>query len=91
MRCGRDGGPDHAATRKSGRDRDHCLNVRFVHGAIGAMGRTIQSAEQWRKRAEEMRAIADELAALPAAQVELVRIADQYERRALRAETAPLR
>jgi hypothetical protein len=53
--------------------------------------KTIQSAEQWRKRAQEMRAIADGLIVLPGAKAELCRIAEQYERLALRAETAPFR
>ena len=57
MGCGRDGGPDHAATRKSGRDRDHCLNVRLCSGQLGRWAgpfKTQSSCASARKRCERL-------------------------------------
>ncbi len=50
------------------------------------MGRTIQDPKQWRKRARDMRAMADGMTVLPSARTSLLRIAEEYERLALRDE-----
>jgi hypothetical protein len=47
---------------------------------------TINDPQCWRKRAQEMRAIAEEMTVLTRAKESVLRIADQYERQALRAE-----
>jgi hypothetical protein len=46
----------------------------------------IKDSGHWRKRAEDMRAIADGMTALPLAQASLLRTAEEYERLAERAE-----
>ena len=51
-----------------------------------AVGRTIQDPEQWHKRARDMRAIANGMTVLPTARTSLLRIAEEYERVALRDE-----
>ena len=50
---------------------------------------TIYNASDWRRRAAEMRAIADNLSVLPLAQAHMLRIAVGYEHRAERAEERP--
>ena len=50
------------------------------------MGVSMHDAESWRRRAAEMRTIADGLTALPGAKAVIMRTADEYDRRALRAE-----
>jgi hypothetical protein len=47
---------------------------------------TAYDAEHWRRRAAEMRRIAGDMAALPHASASIMRIADEYDRLALRAE-----
>jgi hypothetical protein len=46
----------------------------------------INDPQCWRKRAQEMRVIAQEMTVLARAKESVLRIADQYERRALWAE-----
>ena len=48
------------------------------------MSTSTTTAQHWRKRAQEMRAIADELTIFPRAQESMLRIADHYERKAVR-------
>ncbi len=43
-------------------------------------------AEHWRKRAEEMRRIAEDLQVLPLAKASVLRNAEEYDRLAARAE-----
>ena len=50
------------------------------------MGLSMYDAEHWRRRAAEMRTIADGLTALPGARAAIARTAEEYERQALRAE-----
>jgi len=45
---------------------------------------TLHTPQHWRKRAQEMRAIADELSIFPRAQESMFHIADRYERKAVR-------
>ncbi len=52
----------------------------------GGWGFSMYDAEHWRRRAAEMRTIADSLTALRGAKAAIVRTADEYDRRALRAE-----
>jgi hypothetical protein len=47
---------------------------------------TIDNAEHWRRRAAEMRAIAEGLSLIPLARDSILRIATSYERNAERAE-----
>jgi hypothetical protein len=46
----------------------------------------LYTAEHWRQQAAQMRSIAAELGVLTSAQTSILRIADNYERRAARAE-----
>jgi hypothetical protein len=46
----------------------------------------LQNPEHWRRRAEELRSIADGLTAFARAKASLLRVAEEYERLAMRAE-----
>lgn len=46
----------------------------------------LQDPERWRQRAAEMRKIAEGMAHLPLAQASLLQTAEEYDRRAARAE-----
>jgi hypothetical protein len=47
---------------------------------------TICDPEHWHRRADEMRRIADEISVLPHAKASMLRIAEEYDRLAVRAE-----
>jgi hypothetical protein len=66
------------------------LHVQLIDW-ISKDGRTVaasylQSPEHWRKRAAELRSIADGLTVLARAQASLLRVAEEYDRLAMRAE-----
>jgi hypothetical protein len=45
---------------------------------------TIDDPEHWRKRADEMRRIAEEMSVLPHARASMLRVAEEYDRLAVR-------
>jgi hypothetical protein len=47
---------------------------------------TISDPEHWHRRADEMRRIAEEMSVLPHAKASMLRIAEEYDRLAVRAE-----
>ena len=87
-RAGVRNGPDRDA-KPGGRDR-YNKTIGCPHSCeTGHRVVTISNSndpQRWRKRAREMRAIAEEMTVLTRAKESVLRIADQYERRALRAE-----
>jgi hypothetical protein len=46
----------------------------------------LQNPEHWRRRAEELRSIADGLTVFARAKASLLRVAEEYDRLAMRAE-----
>ena len=87
-------GPDRTAIKKAG-DRDRLTRSTMAHLLVPAPFGSRAAVPCWHRRsvlhttgdsAREMRTIAEQLTILPRAQESMLRIANEYERRAARFE-----
>ena len=62
-----------------------------VTRAVQQVATSLHDPDHWRRRAQEMHAIADGMTILPSAKASLLRTAEEYERLAERAERRALR